>query len=66
MTAAGAEPVTVFPLLAELQYDWRRDTNTAAGEIFRQHLPEYGLVMDHFWTTVDPEKRPEDPFGLTN
>lgn len=64
MTAAGAEPVTVFPLLAELQYDWRRDTNTAAGEIFRQHLPEYGLVMDNFWTTVDPQKRPADPFGL--
>ena len=64
MTAAGAEPVTVFPLLAELQYDWRRDTNPAAGEIFRLHLPEYGLVMDQFWTTVDPQKRPADPFGL--
>ncbi len=65
MTAAGAEPVSVFALLAELQYDWRNPTNTAAGEVFREHLPEYGLVMDQFWTTVDPEARPEDPFGLT-
>lgn len=64
MTQAGAEPVAVFSLLAEMQYDWRRDTANAAGAIFNEHLPEYGLVMDNFWNTIG--QAVPDPFGLAN
>ncbi len=63
MARAGAELVSVFSLLAELQYDWKRPTAEAAGAIFHDHLPEYGLTMDNFWSNANQKVVP-DPFGV--
>lgn len=65
MSGAGAQLVSVFALGAELQADWKRETATAAGAVFNQHLPEYGWVMDNFWNNADSANRAvPDPFGL--
>jgi nicotinamidase-related amidase len=65
MSGAGAQLVSVFALGAELQADWKRETATAAGAVFNEHLPEYGWVMDNFWNNADSRNRAvPDPFGL--
>ncbi|GAB4456027.1 MAG: hypothetical protein OHK0029_13230 [Armatimonadaceae bacterium] len=64
MVQAGAQPTTVFPLVCELQYDWKRPSANAAAGIF-DHLPEYGWVFQNFWNNAD-SKNPavKDPFGI--
>lgn len=64
MTLAGAEPTTIFPLVCELQGDWKNPTANAAVGIF-DHLPEYALIFKNFWDNAN-SKNPtvKDPFGI--
>jgi len=64
MTLAGAEPTTIFPLVCELQADWKNPTANAAVGIF-DHLPEYAYIFKNFWDNAN-SKNPavKDPFGI--
>ena len=65
MSHAGAEPVTTFALACELQADWKLPTADAMFDPFKQNLPEYGFVIQNFWTNANPANRAvPDPFGV--
>lgn len=63
MARAGAELATTFALACELQADWKRPTADAMFEPFKQNLPEYGFLIQHFWSNADGHTVP-DPFGM--
>lgn len=44
----GVTPVTWLMVAAELQRDWRLPTGQAMGQVFHQHLHNYGMLIDSF------------------
>ncbi len=66
MEKAGAELETVFPLAAELQADWKRETGTAMLDPFTQNLPQYGFVLQNYWNNAGSTPTVADPFAETN
>ena len=63
MANAGAELVTTFALLCELQADWKRPTADAMLGPFNHNLSEYGFVLQNFWNNANQHVVP-DPFGV--
>jgi nicotinamidase-related amidase len=61
MSAAGAEPVTVFALGCELQADWKLPSGDAMFDPFTNELPEYGFVIQGFWNNAN-QHVVKDPF----
>ncbi len=47
MAAHGVTPVTWLMVAAELQRDWRAPTAAALGEVFHEHLHNYGMLIDN-------------------
>lgn len=48
LSKLGANLTTVFSLLCELQYDWRRPTAMDAAGIFKKYLPQYSYTIDAY------------------
>lgn len=48
MSAASVIPVNWIVVAAELQRDWRLPSAPRTGEIFHQHLHNYGMLIDNF------------------
>lgn len=63
MAHAGAELVTTFALGCELQADWKLTGSDKMFAPFKQNLPEYGLVLENFWSNVGTPAV-SDPFGM--
>lgn len=63
MANAGAELVTTFALLCELQADWKRPSANAMLEPFNHNLSEYGFVLQNFWNNANQHAVP-DPFDV--
>ena len=63
VSQAGAEPVAVFALAAELQADWKNESANDMLAPFVEHLPEYGMVVQNFWNNANIKQVP-DPFGI--
>jgi nicotinamidase-related amidase len=47
LVAHGVTPVTWLMVAAELQRDWRNDTAAATGQVFHEHLLNYGMLIDN-------------------
>jgi nicotinamidase-related amidase len=48
LETAGAHLTSVFSVLCELQYDWRRPTAQKAAAIFKKYLPQYSYTIDAY------------------
>lgn len=48
LSAAGVTCVNWVAVAAELQRDWRNETGMALGNLFHNHLLNYGMLIDSF------------------
>lgn len=48
MVQAGVQPITWVAVGAELQADWRNQTEAEFGQIMGEHLPFYGSLISSF------------------
>ncbi|WP_288530866.1 isochorismatase family protein [uncultured Secundilactobacillus sp.] len=62
MANAGAELESTFALACELQADWKKPSGDAMLKPFRDHLSEYGYVIENYWNNANGHTV-EDPFG---
>jgi len=56
MIQAGASIMTWFPIMSELQRDWKKTTTPEMVKLLTEHSPKYGLVVSSYVASNPDQK----------